>query len=110
MWPMIKKLAALVALLWLAAAAMACGGPAAQAGEGQGPMAKKSIEDVLKEYTAQLMSVSGVVGVAQGLCSKEPCIRVFVVEKTDELLKQIPTEIEGYEVDIQKTGEFRKQE
>ncbi len=37
----------------------------------------------------------------------EPCIRVFVVEKTEELLKQIPDEIEGYTVDLEATGVIR---
>jgi len=32
---------------------------------------------------------------------------VFVVEATEELLKQIPEEIEGYTVDVQETGEFK---
>jgi len=68
---------------------------------------KKTIEQVLKEHTASLMALSGVVGTGQGLCSDEPCIRVFVVEATEELLKQIPGEIEGYTVDVQQTGEIK---
>ncbi len=53
------------------------------------------------------MALPGVVGTAQGLCSGKPCIQVFVVEATEELLKQIPKEIEGYTVDVQQTGEFK---
>ena len=43
---------------------------------------------VLREHTASLMALPGVVGTAQGLCDDEPCIRVFVVEATEELLIQ----------------------
>ena len=94
----------------LAAGVVACGQPVAEAGQGEGEMSKKPIENVLKEHTGQLMALPGVVGTGQGLCAGEPCIRVFVVEKTADLLKQIPPEIEGYPVDIQETGEFRKLE
>ena len=71
-------------------------------------MPEKPIEQVLQEHTGSLMALPGVVGTGQGLCAGEPCIRVFVVEKSDELLSQIPSEIEGYQVDVQETGEFRK--
>ena len=71
-------------------------------------MPNKSIEEVLQEHTDSLMAIPGVVGTAQGLCAGEPCIRVFVVEKTDDIVKQIPAEIDGYPVDVQETGEFRK--
>ena len=73
-------------------------------------MPNKTIEEVLQEHTDSLMALPGVVGTAHGLCSGEPCIRVFVVQKTDDLLKQIPPKIEGYPVDIEETGEFRKLE
>ena len=71
-------------------------------------MADMSIEPVLQEHTSGLMAMSCVVGTAQGLCDGEPCIRVFVVASSDELLRQIPQEIEGYSVEVQETGEFRK--
>ena len=94
----------------LTAVIIACGQVGTAEGQGERSVADKSIEEVLQEHTDRLMALPGVVGTAQGLCSGEPCIRVFVVEKTDELVKQIPPEIEGYPVDIQETGEFRKVE
>ena len=54
------------------------------------------------------MAIPGVVGTVQGLCDEEPCIRVFVVESSAELLSRIPPDIEGYPVEVQETGEFRK--
>ena len=104
----LRALATTVGLLWLTAMIVACGQVGAEEGQGERPVQEKTIERVLEEHTARLMALPGVVGTAQGLCSGEPCIRVFVVEKTDDLLKQVPTEIEGYTVDAVETGEFRK--
>ena len=101
------SVAAVLAFVTLTAA---CGQVGAEVGQKEGPVQEKTIERVLQEHTGSLMAIPGVVGTAQGLCSGEPCIRVFVVEKTDELVKQIPPEIEGYPVDIEETGEFRKLE
>jgi len=53
------------------------------------------------------MALPGVVGTAQGDCSGKPCIRVFVVQKTPELIKQIPSSLEGYALAIEETGQLR---
>ena len=53
------------------------------------------------------MALSGVVGTAQSECDGQPCIRVLVVEQTDELAAQIPSDIEGYPVAIDVTGEIK---
>ena len=66
-----------------------------------------TIEQALADSTDSLMSLPGVVGTAQGLCDDEPCIKVFVVKKTPELLRQIPAEIEGYTVAVEETGEIK---
>ncbi len=65
------------------------------------------IEEVLKKYTDNLMSMSGVVGIGQGLCDGEPCIKVFLIRKTQELGEKIPRELEGYKVKIEETDKFR---
>ncbi|MFC2041076.1 hypothetical protein ACFLTY_01990 [Chloroflexota bacterium] len=70
-------------------------------------MPKKTIEELLRERADGLMSIPGVVGTAQGQCSGKPCIKVFVVKKTPELLKKIPSAIEGYTVTVQETGVIR---
>jgi hypothetical protein len=70
-------------------------------------MQQKPIEEVLREHTDSLMALPGVVGTAQGLCDGQPCIKVFIVKKTPELLRQIPAEIEGYTVAAEETGEIR---
>lgn len=70
-------------------------------------MQRKTIETVLKELTDRLMPLPGVVGTALGECEGRPCIRVFVVKKTPDLLKQVPSAIEGHAVAVQETGEIR---
>jgi len=70
-------------------------------------MSEKTIEDVLLEHTNSLMSLPGVLGTAQGKSSGQLCIKVLVVTKTPDLLKRIPSTIEGYTVVIQETGEIR---
>ena len=70
-------------------------------------MPEKTIQQVLSEHTDSLMALPGIVGVAQGECSGQPCIRVFAAKKTEELLKQIPSVIEGYQVVVDETGEIK---
>lgn len=98
----------LLLFLWFAATMVSCSREQAEIGQEDPSMPNKSFEEILQEYTDSLMTMSGVVGTAQGLCDGEPCIRVFVIKKSDELMGQIPPMIEGYPVDVQETGEFRK--
>ncbi|MBU1299905.1 MAG: hypothetical protein KKF20_01250 [Bacteroidetes bacterium] len=60
------------------------------------------------------MMIPGVVGTAIGECDELPCpekfgacIKILVVELTDELEMKLPKNIEGYPVVIEETGEIR---
>ncbi len=101
-----RSLVVMVGLLWVVAAGVACGQQGAKGEQGHRPMQKK-IETVLKEHTDSLMALPGVVGTAIGECAGKPCIKVYVEKKTPELLKQIPSAIEGYTVAVQETREIR---
>jgi hypothetical protein len=70
-------------------------------------MPHANIEEILKKHTDKLMSVPGVVGIAQGESKGVPCIRVFVVRKNSGLLKLIPSQLGGYRVIVEESGEFR---
>ena len=70
-------------------------------------MTAKTIQEVLSEHTDEWMSIPGVVGTGIGECEGEPCIRIFVVKKTSELIQKIPSDVEGYTVDMQESGEFQ---
>ena len=75
--------------------------------EGQAVMAKKTIEKVLREHSGRLMSIPGVVGTAEGLKDGRPCVKVLIIQKTPELEREIPRNLEGYPVEIVETGEIR---
>ena len=98
----------LIGLVGLITLAVGCGDYGPKLGGNEDTVPQASIEDVLKEHTTALMALHGVVGTAQGECEGQPCIKVYVVKATPDLLKQIPSEIGGYTVDVQETGEFRK--
>lgn len=71
------------------------------------PMEERTIEAVLKAHTDRLMAFTGVVGTGIGGCEGRPCIKVYVVKATPELLNKIPREIEGYRVAVEETGEIK---
>jgi len=50
------------------------------------------------------MSLLGVVGTGIGDCEGKPCIKVYVKERTPDLERQVPKQLEGFEVDIEVTG------
>jgi hypothetical protein len=64
------------------------------------------IEKILQEHTDRLMSIPGVVGVAEGENAGKPVIRVMVSELTQELRDQLPRQVGGIPVEIDKTGEI----
>jgi hypothetical protein len=65
-----------------------------------------SIGKILQEHTDRLMSIPGVVGVAEGENAGKPVIRVMVSELTPELRDQLPRAVGGIPVEIDKTGEI----
>ena len=69
--------------------------------------AARTLEEVLRVHTDRLLAVPGVVGVGEGRCNDQPCIKVFVARKTPELLKAIPASLDGYPVVVEETGELR---
>lgn len=69
-------------------------------------MSQKTIEQVIREYSSELMCITEVVAVGQGISNNKPVIRILVIEKTPEVEQKIPDLIEGYRVLIVETGEF----
>jgi hypothetical protein len=67
-------------------------------------MAATTVEEALKNNADRLMSIPGVVGAAVGECGGKPCIRVLVDRKTAELMKIIPSMLEGFPVVVEETG------
>lgn len=75
--------------------------------QGERPMQARAIEVVLREHSRKLLSLPGVVGVAEGLCDGKPCIRVYIATTSGELERQLPVSLEGYPVTVEETGEVR---
>ncbi len=77
--------------------------------ERQESMTQKDINAVLKNHDEELLAVPGVVGVYVGLLmdNKTPCLKVMVVNITDDLKKRIPKSIEGYPVLVEESGVIR---
>jgi len=64
---------------------------------------KKDISKALKE-AEKLMSITGVEGVAPGKNKGRDCIRVLTSIPANEIKKQLPDKIQGFEVVIEFTG------
>ena len=107
MFPSIKLSLIITAMIIFIFAVSSCANKTSEDGTGENTMPSKAFIEVLKEHTNELMSIPGVVGVAQGLCGKKPCIKVFVVEMTLELDKKIPKNLNGYAVSVEEAGEIK---
>ena len=98
----------MVCFIAVALSAAGCAGENPRHDYKKDKMPGKTIQEVQKEHTNELMAVPGVVGTAIGICNGMPCIKVYVVKKTPELDRKIPDMIEGYPVMTEETGEFRR--
>jgi len=106
-WKFLNTVIFSIGMTVLVYGVMGCVDKTANDQEGEKKMTAKTIAEVLKEHTKELMTVPGVVGIGQGLCDNKPCIKVFVIEKAPELAQKIPNSLEGYPVIIEETGEIR---
>ena len=107
MFPSIKLSLIITGMIIFTIEVSGCANKTSEDGPGENTMPSKAFIEVLKEHTNELMSIPGVVGVAQGLCGKKPCIKVFVVEMTPGLDKKIPKNLNGYAVSVEETGEIK---
>ena len=107
MFASIKLFFIVMAIFILAMQLIGCANKTSEDSQGENAMSSKALLEVLKEHTNELMSIPGVVGVAQGLCDKKPCIKVYVVEMTSALDKQIPKNLNGFAVSVEETGEIK---
>ena len=98
----------MVCFIAVALSAAGCAGKNSVYDRRENAMPEKTIQEVRKEHTGELMAVPGVVGTAIGMCNERPCIKVYVVKKTPELDRKIPDTLEGYPVMTEETGEFRR--
>lgn len=65
-----------------------------------------TVREVKDRHEGKLMSFKEVTGVGIGTCEGKPCIKVYVESLTPEIQGAIPSEIEGFQVRIEVTGEI----
>jgi hypothetical protein len=70
-------------------------------------MRSRSIEQVFDAHRDSLLSILGVVGAGIAKSENKPCIMVMVQDSSEEILRQIPQELDGYKVIVEQTGEFK---
>ncbi len=104
MWPRVTARAVVFVLLTMTLGLTHCANKRVYPREGENSMPTKPIGEVLRLHTKEVMSIPGVVGMAQGLCNDKPCIRIYVARKTPELERKIPGTLDGYPVLIEETG------
>ena len=59
---------------------------------------------MLAAHAGELLSIPGVVGVAEGESSGVPCVVVLVAQATKELAGALPAELGGHPVELRETG------
>ena len=95
-----------LALAGFALLAVGCRSRSASEVENQ-VMSEAQIDEALDRHRDDLLAVPGVQGAGRGECDGRPCIRVFVSETRPELRKRITSILQGYPVEIVRTGEFQ---
>ena len=76
--------------------------------ESRNSMPNRDIKTVMDAHVEELMAIPGVVAVAIGQLDDEtPCIKVYVIEQTDELDRRIPKSLEDHPVVVEVSGEIK---
>ncbi len=102
-----KRLMVAIAMALSCAVSTACADTSGHDRDGVEAMSPMTIDEALKAHTDQLMSMPGVTGTAEGLCEGQPCVKVFVVEKTPELERAIHGILKGVPLVVEETGRIR---
>lgn len=68
---------------------------------------ERDIKTVMEAHAAELMAIPGVTAVAIGeLEDKTPCIKIYIIERSEFLDSKIPSSLEGYPVVVTVSGEI----
>lgn len=68
---------------------------------------ERDIKTVMEAHATELMAIPGVTAVAIGeLEDKTPCIKVYVIDRSEELVNKIPSSLEGHPVVVSVSGEI----
>lgn len=76
-------------------------------GDGRN-MPTKDIKTVMEAHVDRLMAIEGVTMVAIGaLDDGTPCIKVYVVKRSNDLDARIPKDLDGHPVVVEESGTIR---
>lgn len=67
----------------------------------------RTVADVLRAHTVELMKIPGVVGTGEGEIRGEPAVVVLVSRRTAEVDARVPHRLEGYPVQVKVVGDVR---
>jgi hypothetical protein len=70
-------------------------------------MEELSLRQVIQRHSKRIMKIKGVVGIAAGAKAanpKERCILIYT--NLDDWPAELPHQLDGYDVEIQKTSGF----
>lgn len=97
-----------ILLIGMAGDLGACAGHGADSEqlESEAAVNEHGIEAVQERLTDSVLALPGVVGTAIGECDGEPCLKVLVVGKSQELAGEIPATFGGFPVVVEETGEI----
>lgn len=70
------------------------------------PGSSRSLTAVLEAHTEALMSIDGVIGLAEGEFAGEPAVVVLTAGLTRRDRERIPPRVDGYIVVVRETGTF----
>ena len=73
-------------------------------------MAEPTLMQVLERHRGRLLQIEGVVGIAVGLSGDDPAKHCIVVyARRNEPPADLPTELDGYRVELHKVAGFEAQ-
>jgi len=71
-------------------------------------MPSKSIQEVLRDHTPELLRIPGVVGTGQGERNGRPTLMVMLNHPADSTVTRLlPRVIEGYPVEVRVVGDVK---
>jgi hypothetical protein len=66
---------------------------------------REPLSAVMARHGGWLMAIPGVVGIGEAHRGPEVCLTVFVREPTPTVVQLIPERLDGYDVQVVRTGE-----
>ncbi len=68
---------------------------------------RRHVKEVIRENADRFLALSGVEGIAEGEWQGQPCVLILISDPALEQSGAIPTELEGYLVRTETSGELK---